>query len=149
MELQRELSAAQTRFREALIGLWRLDRRVLDAITDSTAIFTGEARLIPEEEDLRYEEEGVLNLGGLATRSSRVFLWRFPASGLVEVQFENGQKFHEFDPSDPRPAAVHEAEPERYEVAYRFDFENGAWSSVWRVEGPRKNYRMENRLQRP
>lgn len=126
-----------------LEGRWRLDRHIDDRRAGGVAAFAGEALFRPDGSGLRCEEAGLLRINGVETRASRVYLWRFPAPERVEVLFEDGRFFHAFDPRDPAPGASHDCPPDFYEVTYRFDGPD-RWRSVWRVRGPRKDYRMES-----
>ena len=51
--------------------------------------------------------------------------------------------FHSVQLGVEHPETVHLCPPDRYAVVYDF---GGwpKWSTVWTVEGPKKNYRMES-----
>lgn len=126
-------------------GLWRLTRRITqddapDAELDGSAIWR------PVAEGLHYSEAGLLRVGDAAPiNAERRYLWRGGADGVIEVLFEDGRPFHRIDPEAPRDR--HWCDPDLYEVTY--DFSGWPdWSSVWRVRGPRKSYRMISRYTR-
>ncbi|MGC9417532.1 MAG: DUF6314 family protein [Rhodovulum sp.] len=124
-------------------GHWGLSRVIEDARTGGTARLEGRAVFAPEGEGLRYTEEGVLRIEGHAPlTATRAYLWR-PATGGIELFFEDGRFFHAIGPG-VHPQALHDCPPDRYEVAYDFAAWP-RWSSRWRVTGPRKDYVMTSR----
>lgn len=127
-------------------GLWTVERAIEDHLAGTTGSFRGTARFTPGQDGLEYEEEGALHLGGAGPfLARRAYLWR-EAGGLVHVTHADGRPFHSFDPAAPE--ACHLCAPDRYEVRYVFaDWPR--WSAVWRVTGPRKDYRMQSSYRRP
>lgn len=123
------------------VGHWDVVRHIHDFDTRWTGTFEGRALFSPVPGALDYLEEGTLRLGGLTMRAHRRYRWTFPAPDRVEVAFEDGRPFHHFDPRGAEAEASHYCDPDRYEVTYRFDAPD-AWRSEWRVEGPRKDYRL-------
>ena len=125
----------------ALEGRWRLVRRIANAdgsvaLLDGTAVFRRAGLRLVQEED------GWLRLsgGGPPLRATRRYLWT-TEKGRLEVLFEDNRPFHTVPLGVGRPETVYLCDPDRYAVAY--DFEAWpAWRSVWRVEGPRKDYVM-------
>ena len=99
--------------------------------------FADVARFERDGVGLRYTEKGVLELGGAKMEAERVYLWRATANG-IEVFFDDGRPFHMIGDSTE---AAHWCDPDQYDVTYEF---SGwpAWSSRWRVLGPRKDYVM-------
>jgi uncharacterized protein DUF6314 len=123
-------------------GRWHLHRDVFDILLELPGTFEGEALFEPVKDGLRYSEKGSLAFGGLTGLvTHRAYLWQFAADGLIDVYFEDGRLFHQFDPVRGRPRARHFCAPDDYQVVY--DFRNWPqWRSEWRVEGPKKDYRM-------
>jgi len=123
-------------------GDWTLNRHIFDLDSQWLGRFEGEAILTPTDKGLYYHEEGMLQFGGLtAMTATRDYIWTFPRSNLVRVLFEDGKHFHDFDATEPRPQATHYCDPDEYDVTY--DFRKWPdWRAEWRVEGPKKDYRM-------
>jgi hypothetical protein len=125
----------------SLEGRWRLARRIVNA-DGSEAVLEGETVFRRAGLRLIQEEEGWLRLpgGGAPLRATRRYLWT-GAKGWLEVSFADNRPFHTVPLGVARPETVHLCDPDRYAVAY--DFTGWPeWRSVWRVEGPRKDYVM-------
>ena len=125
----------------ALEGRWRLERHILHA-DGSEATLDGWTVFRRMGLRLVQEEEGWLRLpgDGAPLRATRRYLWT-AEPGRLEVLFEDNRPFHTVPLRVPRPETIHLCDPDRYAVAYdfaRWPF----WRSVWRVEGPRKDYVM-------
>ena len=130
-------------------GLWSIRRHIFDITSQWTGRFDGEGRFIPDEAGMRYREDGRLRFGGLQdVAATRTYLYRFPDPARVEVRFEDGRFFHAFDPRGPVAEADHLCDADLYEVRYVFEAD-AAWRAEWRVEGPRKAYRMVTYYRRP
>ncbi|GIX12103.1 MAG: hypothetical protein KatS3mg118_0062 [Paracoccaceae bacterium] len=123
------------------LGHWHVDRHIMDFDSGWAGRFEGRAVFSPVPGGLAYEERGTLRLGGLRSEAFRRYLWRFPAPDEVAVHFEDGRFFHRFDPRRPEAAASHYCDPDLYEVTYFFP-DPRHWRTEWRVEGPRKDYRL-------
>ena len=124
-------------------GRWRLVRSIVPD-EGAEASFDGEAILIPDGEGLRYREAGLLRLPGQgAMTAERTHLWR-PGPGGVAVAFEDGRPFHAIDLTRARPAATHLCGRDLYAVSYDLS-DWPRWRTEWRVDGPRKAYRMLSR----
>ncbi len=133
---------------EAFAGRWRLRREIEDFAAGHLARFTGTAVFSPEEGGaLALTEEGTLRLPGAAPlKASRRYLWRPGQGGAIEILFEDGRPFHVIAPG-LKPEAEHLCPPDLYRVAYDFTAWPD-WRAVWRVKGPRKDYRMTSRYTR-
>lgn len=144
----------------ALIGRWRLTRRIEDFRAGSEAAFDGEALLAPDAgaggaeppspgvgigaaaAHLRWAEHGILRIGGAQSQARRAYLWRLGPPDMVDVSYEDGRFFHAFAMAPGGEAAVrHDCPPDLYDGAYRFETPD-LWRLTWRVRGPRKDYRM-------
>ncbi len=123
-------------------GDWTLHRHIFDLDSQWLGRFEGDAFMTPRKDGLYYHEEGMLRFGGLtAMKATRDYMWTFPEPNVVRVLFEDGRHFHDFDPSQTRPQATHYCDPDEYDVTY--DFRKWPdWRAEWRVEGPKKDYRM-------
>jgi len=127
---------------ERFKGDWTLSRHIFDLDSQWLGRFEGQAIIIETEKGLHYHEEGKLQFGGLtAMTATRDYIWTLPDAKTVRVLFEDGKHFHDFDPTEPRPQATHYCDPDEYDVTY--DFRKWPeWRAEWRVEGPKKDYRM-------
>lgn len=119
-------------------GEWRIER-IIRAVGQPEARFSGHAVFRPEGAGLLYREEGELTMpGSPPMRAERAYRWSEGGAGIV-VTFSDGRAFHDFDPA--APAAAHWCDPDDYRVAY--DFAGWpVWRAEWRVRGPRKDYVM-------
>ncbi len=94
------------------------------------------------------DEAGVLTPvgGGMAMKATRRYIWSVDGS-RVDVAFGDMRPFHSVPLGVETHATTHLCPPDRYEVFY--DFKGfPVWSTVWRVDGPRKGYAMETRFER-
>ena len=127
-------------------GLWRLTRRIDDRRAGVVGRFEGQAEFVADEADLILTETGRLCYGGAAPmQAERRYLWRADGAGIA-VFFADGRPFHWFSMASPE--AHHACPPDSYDVAYEF----GGWphwQSRWAVSGPRKDYVMISRYERP
>ncbi len=132
------VAQAKARFR----GVWHVDRHILDLDSEWLGRFDGQAMFEDHEGHLAYHEEGILKFGGLTgSRATRDYIWTFPSDSHVKVLFDDGADFHEFNPWEDRPFARHFCDPDEYDVTYDFR-KYPQWRAEWRVEGPKKDYRM-------
>ena len=104
--------------------------------------FTGTATWAPHAEGLAYVEEGTLTISGQTPMAAtRRYLWKPDLS----VWFDDGRYFHTV------PArggdTDHWCDPDDYSVHYDFA-DWPAFTVTWRVQGPRKSYRMTSRYSR-
>lgn len=127
---------------ERFKGQWSLNRHIFDLDSQWLGRLNGMARLTKTDDGLHYYEEGKLQFGGLtAMTATREYIWTFPDTNTVRVLFDDGSHFHDFDPNQDRPQATHYCDPDEYDVTY--DFRHWPeWRAEWRVEGPKKDYRM-------
>lgn len=131
----------------ALEGRWALSRRIVHADGSENA-FEGFAVFRRSVGRLIQEEEGELSGQGLPVpvRATRRYLW-IQDGRRLECLFGDGRPFHTVPLGAERPETTHLCDPDRYHVAYDFT-EFPLWRSVWRVEGPRKDYRMTSAYRR-
>lgn len=134
------MSAAALRDRFA--GRWALKRDIFNVDAEWLGHLDGHATFRPVDTGLHYLEEGTLEFAGLsATRATRAYRWHFPGAGQIDVRFDDDRPFHTFTYCDGRAHARHFCDPDDYAVTYDFS-RWPTWRSEWRVEGPRKDYRM-------
>ena len=128
-------------------GNWTLTRRIEDRLA-GLGRFEGTARFASDGDGLRFVEEGVLTLStGASMHAERTYLWREGEAGLIDVLFDDGRRFHRFDPNAGGAGERHYCDPDIYDVDYDFT-EWPRWSSTWTVTGPRKDYVMQTTFQR-
>ena len=130
-------------------GRWEIKRHIFDLDSQWLGRFHGEATMTPSKMGLLYHEEGELQFGGLtAMKATRDYIWREPEPGTFRVLFADGKHFHDFPSNEGRPKATHYCDPDEYDVTY--DFRKWPdWRAEWRVEGPKKDYRMVSMYSRP
>lgn len=116
-------------------GRWNFRREIMQADGTSAGV-AGEAVWLPRGACLLQQERGEMRLQGHAPlQAERRYLWE---EGLV-VRFEDGRYFHRVPPAGGETA--HWCDPDQYDGSY--DFSGWpAFTVVWRVHGPRKDYRM-------
>lgn len=125
-------------------GRWQMVRIIENVPEGVIGEFWGEAEFAPDGEGLSCQEAGVLRFKGHDYHAERGSLWRFPTDGRVEVQYEDGRPFHDFIADEPE--AVHQCGDDLYRVSYAFAPD--AWTSIWDVRGPAKDYIMTTRYLR-
>lgn len=124
-------------------GRWRTARRIRH--DDGTvARAEGTLDLTPDAQGLAWHETGRMRMNMHTFHFERRYLWRQSGDG-IEVLFDDGHPFHRFAPK--ATATGHLCAPDRYRVIYTFDLPN-AWSTRWRVDGPRKAYAIESLFRR-
>ncbi len=133
-------------------GKWRLSRAIEDKLTGLQGTLEGEATFRPRSDGaLDYEETGALSYGDQApVLASRRYIWATDGQGIA-VSFEDGRPFHRIELDRLMPEANHHCEPDLYNVSYDLTKWRGKkteWRSIWRVVGPKKNYRMLSHYRR-
>jgi hypothetical protein len=119
-----------------LEGRWTLERQIDDRRAGLTGWLTGTCLWRRDAGGLVQEETGTLQYGcAPSIRAERRYLWREEGEGLA-VFFEDGRQFHKLGPG--RLTDRHDCAPDTYDVTYVFDGAD-AFSTTWRVTGPRKD----------
>lgn len=119
-----------------LEGRWTLVRRIDDRRAGLSGRLTGTCDWTSDGQGLVQFETGTLHYGDAPPiRAERRYLWRQEGEGLA-VFFEDGRPFHRVGPG--RPSDRHQCPPDTYDVTYAFDGAH-AFSTTWRVTGPRKD----------
>lgn len=129
------------------VGRWRFERGIEDARAGQVIRVQGIARFEPRDGHVLYVEDGELHLPGQAPmRAERRYLWAFDGAE-VAVRFDDGRPFHQFRPDGKAEGTAHLCGEDLYKVAY--DFTGWpVWTSVWQVQGPRKDYCSRTRYER-
>jgi hypothetical protein len=128
------------------VGSWVLSRTIDDRLSGRPGRFDGTATFTPNENGLRYHEEGLLTLAdGPPLRATRAYLWR-PDGDAVAVLFADGRPFHRF--TGTGQGTDHPCGADLYRVLYDFS-PWPAWSATWSVSGPAKDYVMRSLYRRP
>jgi len=131
----------------ALEGRW-LMVRMIEHADGRRDVFEGESFFHRSGPRLLQDETGVLTpaRGGHALKATRRYVWS-GGGARIDVAFGDMRPFHSVPVGVSTYETAYLCPPDRYEVFYDFnDFPN--WSTVWSVEGPRKDYRMETRFSR-
>ena len=63
-------------------GEWLVSRRIEDSLNGQDGRFEGVAVFERDDLGLRYQERGMLTLGGAAMQAERVYLWRESGDGI-------------------------------------------------------------------
>ncbi|MDG4648494.1 DUF6314 family protein [Roseibacterium sp. SDUM158017] len=126
---------------ERLRGAWRLERGIEDFRAGLTGRLEGTCSWTPDAAGLVQEETGRLTYGGgPPMMAQRRYLWRADGAA-IDVLFEDGRPFHRIEPG--RSSDTHHCDPDTYTVTYLFD--GPAFSTLWRVTGPRKDLLIRSR----
>ena len=125
---------------EDFLGRWSLQRTIEDRFLGQKGSFGGTATFQAQDTDwLGYHEEGLIKLGdGPLMSAERRYQWHFDEAG-VDVRFADGAAFHRFKPKGIGAGTDHPCGDDFYTVQYDFSAWP-AWSAVWTVSGPRKDY---------
>lgn len=124
-----------------VVGNWSLSRRITHADGredrfDGTCVFKRSGPRVIQD------EVGVLETAEGRFEGTRRYVWA-EAKGRLDVHFDDMRPFHSVPLGVARPEATHLCPPDRYEVRYDFTAWPD-WTSIWHVEGPRKDYVMTN-----
>jgi hypothetical protein len=130
-------------------GDWTIERTIEDRMHGQNGQLEGGARIEPGglEGGYIYREAGKLALeGGTEMEALRVYLWG-PHEKGISVHFQDGRDFHVIELDRLMPDAQHHCAPDMYHVSYDFS-RWPEWTSKWRVQGPKKDYKMVTRYTR-
>lgn len=128
--------------RADLTGRWMLTRRIDDRRGGGDGAFLGVADFEPDGAGLIQREQGSLWIEARELFATRAYRWGFPGADRVELFFEDGAFFHDFDPRGETAEAEHLCGEDLYRVTYSFGTDPDWWIAEWDVVGPRKDYRM-------
>lgn len=125
-------------FFEQIAGKYRFTREIHHD-EGMVNLVDGVAILEKSGKNLRYDEHGILRIGAQSFQAERRYYWKANGAEIL-VEFEDGRAFHRFFLNNPQ--AEHFCAPDLYQVRYEFDWPQ--WQAHWRVDGPRKSYRMSS-----
>ncbi|GAA1740237.1 DUF6314 family protein [Aeromicrobium alkaliterrae] len=126
-----------------LVGTWQLTRRVDDRLGPVRHVTgTSELSLI-DDGRVRWSESGTMTWDGGSTPFTRTLFVELREDGWW-VTFDDGRDFHPWDTDSP---VVHPCGADLYEGRIEPKGPD-AWSVVWNVTGPAKDYTMTSHLTR-
>ena len=131
----------------ALLGDWRIERRIADHALGVSGTFAGLASWVASADGLAYTETGELSFNGHRGPASRSLLYRGRPDGTADVLFADGRYFYHLDPRPGRWQARHDCGRDVYELSAR-RLGAGALEEHWRVHGPGKDYEIMTTLVR-
>lgn len=120
------------------LGRYSVSRTITDRRAGAETRFEGEAEIAAAPDGAVYTESGSLIMGQSRFSAERTYLWR-AAGPRIEVAFDDGRPFHDFDPETGGQATEHLCGQDLYRGGYDFR-EWTCWSVTWEVSGPRKDY---------
>lgn len=129
--------------RDTLLGQWRLEREVDDRLTGQVVTLVGTASFTPSDRGLLQRDAGQLCLpDGQRIEAAQSYIWRF-GTHKAWVDYADGRPFIALSAPFGEVDSAHLCGDDYYNV--RFDFRAPRrWTSVWQVQGPRKNYVMQS-----
>lgn len=129
------------------LGAWRFERVIAFLDHDRQGRVVGDARLAELGDGrLDYYEVGQFHYDGAPTVSWQRYTWRFLGDGRLDILNRDGASLCEIDLGAAAPSAVHHCGADRY--ALSMSVTPPVWKQIWRVTGPRKNYRSETEFRR-
>jgi hypothetical protein len=123
-------------------GLWVTNRRILDFASGRLWTFTGSTQVT----STAFAEHGLLDLSGTTAPASRSYLLGPGPRGGVDVRTADGSSFVTLTTA-PWQVVGHVCGLDTYAGLFVFR-DLDLWIEVWRVRGPRKNYRSFTRHER-
>jgi hypothetical protein len=123
-----------------LYGQWRLSRRIHDLRLGLRGRLEGRASVTAAATDLRLEESGRLVFGSHGCDASQHYRIVLDDAG-AQVFRADGSHFHDLDLSSGWAGILHRCGDDLYRGRYRV-LDDDRYCVIWRVTGPRKNYRM-------
>ncbi|HYD30075.1 MAG TPA: DUF6314 family protein [Azospirillaceae bacterium] len=133
--------------RAFLTGVWKVERSVMGESPLALGHLRGTARFEPSGQTMRYEEQGCLSFGRSTVAAVRRLLFDFPAPTRAEVQFPDGQPFHQLDLATGDATVEIERDGTRWRGHYTV-LDQRNWCVVWRVTGPCRDFRSVTRYSR-
>lgn len=133
---------------EDFFGDWFFRRVIEDRLNSVEGRAEGSVKFHPRTDGgMDYLETSILTYGDHPPMTSeRQYIWQDADDG-IEVSFDDGRFFHRIDEGKPLSSADHKCEADMYHVTYDFR-EWPKWNSVWRVQGPKKDYRLTTEFER-
>ena len=135
--------------KEFLLGSWNMDRLVIDHARTTIGRLEGKVTFRPFGPNLLYEETGTLILGEHRGDAGQTYRYDFPdGDRRALVRFRDGRPFHDLDLSSGQDRPHHWCPPDLYEGVV-LALGPAAWSTEWKVTGPRKDYDLVTTYSRP
>lgn len=128
---------------DALVGTWRLRRRLVDRTAGLTGRVDGTLDLVSAGDGLEWREAGTLVTPGWTVPVTRRYLVLEGDTGWW-LHFDDGRPFH---PWTPGVAVEHPCRADLYRGLVRVDSPR-RWRTLWDVSGPAKDQRIVTRLDR-
>jgi hypothetical protein len=123
-----------------LRGDWRLCRRIHDLRLSLRGQFEGRASVTAVTDGLLLTETGSLVFGEHVSDATQRYRIAFDRGG-AQVFRADGSYFHDLDLSSGWARILHRCGDDLYHGRYRV-LDGDRYGVVWRVTGPRKDYRM-------
>lgn len=127
-----------------LLGVWQLDRRLVDRRAGRFGRVTGQMELTLVDGDVRWTERGELLWGGERIEVSRV-LKVTSEDGRWFVRFEDGRPFHPWLPGE---SVVHPCGEDTYRGLIHVNSALDRMRILWDVTGDTKEQRLVTRCHR-
>lgn len=126
-----------------LAGTWRFDRDVEDRLGPTRRVHGTTTIVVEDAGRVRWNETGTMTWDGGETPVFRNLVVKRRPGGWW-VTFEDGSDFHPWSVGEQ---VVHPCGADTYEGRIEVDSDD-AWTVVWVVSGPAKDYTMTTRLTR-
>jgi hypothetical protein len=125
-----------------LLGTWRVERWIDDALSGDVGTFHGTATFVTEDGDdrrVRFDESGVVRFGDYSGRASRRLFFSEGLGSLIDVSFADGHHFIELDLREGTSKDHHQCARDGYDVT-TVVIDSDRIEERWRVRGPAKDY---------
>jgi hypothetical protein len=125
-----------------LLGTWRVERWIDDALGGDVGTFHGTATFVTEGSDdprVRFDESGVVRFGDYSGRASRRLFFSEGLGSLIDVSFADGHHFIDLDLREGTSKDHHQCASDGYDVT-TIMIDNDRIEERWRVRGPAKDY---------
>lgn len=136
-----------TDLRGFLLGIWRLDRILVDGHLGQGGSMEGTALFAPSGVRLLYSEAGILRFGGHAGNAGQSYVYDFPEPGRASISRHDGSRFVDVDLTRGQSSVVHHCGDDVYHGTFEVSA-SAEWRVEWRVAGPRKDQRISTRYRR-
>jgi hypothetical protein len=129
-----------------LAGSWSTRRHLLDRSSGTEGIFTGITTFTPDDDGLRWDEEGTMSWPSFQGPASRSY--RVTAQGTtMAIHFPDGRLLCRLDLRSGRAHDEHWCSPDTYLVDFRVP-SFGTVEYSWDVTGPAKDHLLTTTLTR-
>lgn len=133
--------------RDFLLGVWRLDRILVDGRLGQGGTMEGTALFAPSGRRLLYSEAGKLRFGGHVGTAEQSYFYDFPQPGRAAITRHDGTPFVDLDLTAGRTEVVHRCGDDLYRGTFGVSA-SAHWWVEWEVTGPRKDQRISTRYRR-